>query len=198
VAGLLPDPLGKLKRSPRHSSRSWCHGREHSLAHLGALSGEEEGVEVNGRGGDEWEGLLLNLPSPESTSSGQNASLTARLRPDPVAGLNPWSPMPIWLTRSTKGVTNDLLPISKFLDHIWTYFQRLPPIFWVQQFNGHIAVTIRRDRKSEIQDGVCAKGNNYVSSYRWDNNGSSTAIPMFSMSNNSVTLWVIAPDVKSA
>ena len=130
MAGLLPDPLGKLKRSPRHSSRSWCHGREHSLAHLGALSGEEEGVEVNGRGGDEWEGLLLNLPSPESTSSGQNASLTARLRPDPVAGLNPWSPMPIWLTRSTKGVTNDLLPISKFLDHIWTYFLRLP------QFSG--------------------------------------------------------------
>ena len=41
-----PEPAGKLERSPRHPGRSGCHGRERSLAQLGALCGEEEGVEI--------------------------------------------------------------------------------------------------------------------------------------------------------
>ena len=31
AAGLRPDPLGELERSPRLPSRSALHGREHSL-----------------------------------------------------------------------------------------------------------------------------------------------------------------------
>ena len=74
-------PAGELERSPRHPSCSGCHEREHYLAQLGALCGKEEGVEVNGRGRDELEGLglLLNPPSPEISSSGQNACLAAEL-----------------------------------------------------------------------------------------------------------------------
>jgi hypothetical protein len=38
AAGLRPDPLGELERSPRPPSRSGCHGREHSIAAVrGAL-----------------------------------------------------------------------------------------------------------------------------------------------------------------
>ena len=44
-----PGPAGELKRSPSHPSHSGCHGREHSLAQLGALYGEEEG-------GNKWKG----------------------------------------------------------------------------------------------------------------------------------------------
>ena len=36
-----PEPAGELERSPRHPGRSGCHGRERSLAQLGALCGEE-------------------------------------------------------------------------------------------------------------------------------------------------------------
>ena len=54
AAGLRPDPLGGVLKSPRNPSRSGCHGRQHSLAAvIGALCGEEGGVEVRGRGGDE-------------------------------------------------------------------------------------------------------------------------------------------------
>ena len=50
AAGLRQDPLGELKRSPIHPTRSGCHGREHSLMQLGVLCCEEEGgVEVSGR-----------------------------------------------------------------------------------------------------------------------------------------------------
>ena len=31
AAGLRPDPLGELERSPRSPNRSGCHGREYSL-----------------------------------------------------------------------------------------------------------------------------------------------------------------------
>jgi hypothetical protein len=54
AAGRRPAPLGELERSPRHTSRSGCHGRGHSPAAVRVLCGEDgRGVEVRGRGGDE-------------------------------------------------------------------------------------------------------------------------------------------------
>ena len=44
-------------------------------------------MEISGRGGDELQGLLLNPPSPEISSSDQNAFLAAGLRPDPLREL---------------------------------------------------------------------------------------------------------------
>ena len=43
--------------------------------------------------------------------------------------------------------------ISQLLDYIATPFQRLTLIFRVQQLNGTIANTARRNRKSDYKDG---------------------------------------------
>jgi len=40
--------------------------------------------------------------------------------------------------------------------------------------------TVRRNRKSEIQDGGLQSGNMYISTCRHDRNGIPTVIPMFS------------------
>ena len=62
AAGLRPDPLGELQRSPRPPSRSGCHGREHSLAAVrDALRRGRGRVEVRGRSRCEREGLGLLL-----------------------------------------------------------------------------------------------------------------------------------------
>ena len=55
AAGLRPDPMEELERSPRHPSRSGCHGRVHSPAAVRVLCGDEGGgfveeAEMNEKG----------------------------------------------------------------------------------------------------------------------------------------------------
>ena len=45
------------------------------------------------------------------------------------------------------------VPVSQLLDKISTPFQRLTPLFGVNEFNGAIPNTVRCNRKYEIQDG---------------------------------------------
>jgi len=59
AAGLRPDPLGKLERSPRPSSRNWGRvptskggkGREWEKGRKGIARGREEGEGREGKGG---------------------------------------------------------------------------------------------------------------------------------------------------
>jgi len=53
--------------------------------------------------------------------------------------------------------------ISRLVDMIATKFQGLPHIFWGKVSNGTIGNTVRRNRKSEIQDGSLQSGNTYIS-----------------------------------
>src|SRR5208282_5175396 len=70
--------------------------------------------------------------------------------------------------------------ISHLPDKISTPFQRLTPIFWVQQPNGTLANSARCNRKSAFKDGGCQTGSTYISASRQDNNAVPTANPPFS------------------
>jgi len=66
---------------------------------------------------------------------------------------------------------------SQLLDKIGTKFQRLPPCFRGKESNGTIGNTVRRNRKSEIQDGGLQSGNTYIWTCKHDSNEIPTATP---------------------
>jgi len=67
--------------------------------------------------------------------------------------------------------------ISRLVDMIATKFQRLPHVFGCKESNSTIGNTVRRNRKSEIQDGGLQSGNTYISTCRHDSNEIPTATP---------------------
>jgi len=67
-------------------------------------------------------------------------------------------------------------PRSQLLDKIGTKFQRLPHVFGGKESNGTIGNTVRRNRKSEIQDSGLQSGNTHISTCRHDNNEIPTAM----------------------
>ena len=71
--------------------------------------------------------------------------------------------------------------MSLFLDRIATPFQRLTPIFGVQQLNGTIANTVLCNRKYVFKDGGRQTGSTYISASRQDSNSISTANPLFAV-----------------
>ena len=85
--------------------------------------------------------------------------------------------------------------ISQLIDNIATPFQRLTPIFGVQQLNGTIANPARCNRKSAFKDGGRQTGSSYISASRPDSDAVSKANPPFSGSSNSAALLRILPDV---
>jgi len=87
------------------------------------------------------------------------------------------------------------IPWSQLLDKLGTKFHRLPHVFGDKESNGTIGNTVRRNRKSEIQEGGLQSGNTYISSCRHDSNNILTAIPMFFGSYNPVWLLEILYDL---
>src|SRR5208282_1826984 len=85
--------------------------------------------------------------------------------------------------------------ISQLLDKIATPFQRLTPIFGVQQHNGNKANTARCNRKSAFKDGGRQTGSTYISASIPDSDAVPTDNPPFSGSNNSIAQLRILPDV---
>src|SRR5208282_292058 len=73
-------------------------------------------------------------------------------------------------------------------------FQRLTPIFGVQQLSGSIANCVPLLRKSDFKDGGHQTGSTYISASRLDSNAVPTANPPFSGSSNSAALLRILPD----
>ena len=86
------------------------------------------------------------------------------------------------------------MDISQLVDEIATPFQRLTPIFGVQQLSGTIANAARCHRKSDFKDGGHQTGSTYISASRLDSNAVPTANPSFSGSSNSKALLPILPD----
>jgi len=84
--------------------------------------------------------------------------------------------------KSKMAAYNLEIRVSRLVDMISTKFQRLPLGFRGKVSNGTIGNTVRRNRKSEIQDGGLQSGNTYISTCRHDSNNILTAIPMFSLS----------------
>ena len=76
--------------------------------------------------------------------------------------------------------------ISQLLDKMATPFQRLTPIFGIQQLNNATANTVRCNRKSVFKDGGRQTGSTYISASRQDGNSVSTANPMFSGYRNQI------------
>src|SRR5208282_6002537 len=85
--------------------------------------------------------------------------------------------------------------ITQLLDKIATPFQRLTPIFGVQQPNGTIANSARCNLKSFFKDGGLKTGSSYNSASRQDSNAVPTANLRFSRSSNQMALLQIVPDV---
>src|SRR5208282_2597457 len=69
--------------------------------------------------------------------------------------------------------------ISQLLEKISTPFQRLNPIFGVQQPNGTLANSARCNRKSVFKDGGRQTGSSFISASRQDINAVPTANPHF-------------------
>ena len=83
--------------------------------------------------------------------------------------------------------------ISQLLDKIATPFQRLNPIFGVQQLNCAILNNVRRNRKSVIKYVGRQTGSTYISASCQDSNSVSTANPPFSGSSNTMApLWILS------
>jgi len=86
-------------------------------------------------------------------------------------------------------------PRSQLLDKIGKKFQQLPLCFRGKESNGTIGNTVRRNRKSEIQDDSLQSGNTFISICRHDSNNILTAIPMFSGPSNPIWLLEILCDI---
>src|SRR5208282_836878 len=85
--------------------------------------------------------------------------------------------------------------ISHLPDKISTPFQRLTPIFWVQQPNGTLANSARCNRKSVFKDGGRQTGSSFISASRQDINTVPTANPHFRGPATQMELLRIVPDV---
>ena len=81
--------------------------------------------------------------------------------------------------------------ISQLLDEIATPFQRLSPIFGVQQLSGTIAITVRCNRKSDFKDGGHQTGSTYISASRLDSNAVPKANPPFSGSSKTAEQFLM-------
>jgi len=87
-------------------------------------------------------------------------------------------------------------PRSQLIDKIGTKFQRLTRyMFGGKESNGTIGNTVRRYRKSEIQDGGLQSGKTYISTCRHNIIKIITAIRMFSGSSNPIGLLEILCDL---
>jgi len=72
--------------------------------------------------------------------------------------------------KSKMGASNLEIRLSRLVDMTATKFQRLPYVFGDKVSNGTIGNTVRRNWKSENQDGGLQSGNTYISTCGHDSN----------------------------